>query len=96
MDVSEKGGPMIMKFHDCRAMMPDRGTVPPQHEAPWNAQSSIIREKILQDSLIMFLDLGLTLAEMSRVSGFPPAVIENGLKQLDEAYGAKTLREGQS
>jgi len=70
----------MMKFHSCRAAMSDIKTTPHQREAPWRAQSKLVREKLLQDSLTMFVDLGLTPREMSRAANLPLEVIEDGLK----------------
>lgn len=74
---------MMMQFHSCRTAAPDPGVMPQQHEESWKAQSKRVREKLLQDSLTMFLDLGLTPREMSRVSGIPMVVIEDGLKRIE-------------
>jgi hypothetical protein len=83
-DVNERGSLMAIKFQSCRATMPDRWNVSVRHEAASKTQSRLTPEKLVRDSLIMFLDLGLTPREMSKLSGFPPMVIEDGLKRLGE------------
>lgn len=47
-------------------------------------EASIISEKLLNDSLDMFIDLGLTSHQMSRLSGLPPDTMMAGLKRIRE------------
>lgn len=80
---------MMMKPPGRGAMISNIETMQDQYEAPWRVQSRLVSGKLLQESLTMFLDLGLTACEMSRLSGFPTAVIAEGLKQFDETHGKK-------
>ncbi len=78
---------MMTKFRSCRTAVSDAEIRVDLHEAPWKTQAKLVREKLLQDSLTMFRDLGLTPREMSRISGFTPVAIEEGLKRRDIVDG---------
>ncbi len=73
-------------------MRSDFDAIPYQHEAPWKAQSRLVRQTLVQDSLIMFLDLGLTPWEMSKVAGFSLVEVEEGLKRLESDRKATARR----
>lgn len=71
--------------------MSDIEIVPPRSEAPWRAQSRLVSEKLLQNSLKMFVDLGLNPREMSRAANLPLEVIEGGMKRLNRPTSAREL-----
>lgn len=53
-----------------------------RNDTPVNT-GGLVCDKILQEILLMFLDLGLTPHEMRKVSGLSSKAINNGLKRLD-------------
>ncbi len=75
----------MIEFHNHRANPSDRRNIPHQHELARKSRPILGRDDLLPDMLAMFLDLGLTPREMSRIAGFPLAVIIVGLSQLDDA-----------
>jgi len=83
---------MMTKFYSCRTAVSDVEIGPDLHKAPWKAQARLVREKLWQDSVTLFRDLGLTPGEMSRVSGLTPVVIEEGLKRRDKWTGCLSVR----
>ena len=79
---------MITQFRSCRSTMQDRRITVQQPDAGWKPHAWLAREKLLQDSLLMFLDLGLSPLEISRSSGFSLADIKEGLRRLEEGSQA--------
>ncbi len=65
--------------------------MPPQCDAPWKVQSRLVSEKLLQNSLKMFVDLGLNPSEMSRAANLPLEVIEDGINRLHRPKSARGL-----
>lgn len=61
---------------------PKQPSVSVRHDSDKNSQSRLISEKLVRDSLVIFLDLGLSPREMNKLSGFSPVVIKEGLRQL--------------
>lgn len=68
-------------YHD---RTPNRQSMPERHDVAKKPPSRLISEKLVRDSLVIFLDLGLTPREMNKLSGFSPVVIKEGLRQLSE------------
>ncbi len=68
--------------------------MPTRCDAPWQAQSRLVREKLLQDSLKMFTDLGLDSHEMSRAANLPLGVVEDGLERMDRSKSSTGQRSG--
>jgi len=66
-------------------------SMPPQCDAPWKVQSRLVSEKLLQNSLKMFVDLGLNPSEMSRAANLPLEVIEDGIYRLHRPKSARGL-----
>lgn len=59
-------------------------------EAPWRKQARMVSDRLLNDSLESFTDLGLTSHEMSRLSGFPLETVEAGLKRMRDVARTKS------
>ena len=64
---------------------------PSRPEAPRTAHSSLLSEKLLQNSLKMFADLGLNPPEMSRAANLPLDVIEKGIQRLNSSATAREM-----
>ncbi|WP_212751922.1 sensor histidine kinase [Roseovarius arcticus] len=69
--------------------MSDIEVAPLRSEAPWKVQSRLVSEKLLQNSLKMFVDLGLNPREMSRAANLPLEVIEDGIRRLNRSTSAR-------
>jgi hypothetical protein len=81
----------MMEIHNRRANESDRRSVPHRRVAPRKAHPLQLSEERLQSMLLLFLDLGLNPREMSRISGFPLAVIVMGLIRLNEVDRSPAL-----
>ena len=74
----------MMRFDSKFAARSESDTSSVRH-APEPSRNGPANEKFLQDCLTVFLDLGLTPHEMSRLSGFPLIAIRQGLTRREGA-----------